>query len=158
MSFIPTTSAGKGTKTSQKLPLWLNRTKFGQIIGKATPQPPCYFIFECDNVLYHPLMNAARDGIRDVIIARPKKVVASRSRVSGVSDCAYGLHVMEMIDAANRSNKLSVVQWKRFKETRLVKVRLLLPGKVGTVKATRSLSSQNSKSITSKGSGVAIPS
>jgi ATP-dependent DNA ligase len=68
-----------------------------------------------------------------------------------------GLHVV-MMDAANRSNKSSVVQWKRFKETRLVKVRLLLPRKVGTVKPTHSLSSQDSKSITSKGSGVAIPS
>ena len=111
------------------------------------------------NFLYHALMNAPRDGIRDVVGARPKKqVVAFRSRVSGVSDRADGLHVMEMIDAANKSNELGVVQWKRFKETRLVKVRPLLPGKVGTVKATGSLSSQNSKGISSKGSGLAIPS
>jgi hypothetical protein len=49
-------------------------------------------------------MNAARDDIRDVIVARPKKVVGFRSRVSRVSDCADGLDLMEMIDAANRSN------------------------------------------------------
>jgi hypothetical protein len=55
---------------------------------------------------------------------------------------------MEIIDAANRSNKLSAFQWKRFKETRLVEVRLLLLGKVGTVEAPHSLSSQDSKSIT----------
>ena len=49
------------------------------------------------------------------------------------------------------------VQWERFKEARLVKVRLLLPGKVGTVEATHALSSQNSKSITGNGSGIALP-
>ena len=76
-------------------------------------------------------------------------IVAFRSRVSGVSDRADGLHMMEMIDAVNRSNELSVVQWKRFKETRLVKVRHLLPVKLSTVKATGSVSSQNSNSISS---------
>ena len=50
-----------------------------------------------------------------------------------------------------------VVQWERFKKLRLVKVRLLLPGKVGTVEATHALSSQDSKSITGNGSGIALP-
>jgi predicted solute-binding protein len=69
--------------------------------------------------------------------------VLSRKTIISINlfETSDGLHVL-MMGAINRSNESSVVQWKRFKETRLVKVRLLLRRKVGTVKPTHSLGSQ----------------